>query len=598
MVTIRWRRTGKMKKYLFLILITFSWSIYAQVSLSLHVDSNNISINDQITLQIRVNGSRDADEIKIHGLDNFQSQRAGTSSQINIINGRTAVSKIFNYHLYPKNEGSFTLGPAYVEIDGKTHNSNIIKIKVSKDTSGKAEIQKYFYITGEVTKTNLYKGEQLLYTFKLHQRTRLFSPALELPEFNGFWKEQIGKEKQYREDRNGIKWNVYELTYLLYPIKTGKITIPSASLNAEIAKQGRGRRRQRSILNSLFEDHPMFGERKRIRLRSKPVDINVRAIPDEGKPDNYTGLVGQFSLKAQLPKNSVRKGDSTTLTVTLVGQGSVASVELPQISNGNFKIYDDKPTFSKTIEHGKLYEKKVFKKALVPQKEGVVEIPRISINYFDPIDGSYKIASTDPISLNVSPAAVGEENFQIIKAQTPTETGKKKIKILAQDLRPIFYNTEVLDHEAKGVWFKVFLLSLLIIFPALYFFMYFYQKRLVKLQNDSGHQRRSRAFRTFNGKINNISTGKGFCEDASKVLKTYIGDKTTTDGMAITSYDLDRILLSKNVRMETVARVKKIMNDLDQRQYGGGMAGSVDDYADFLRDIRDVVKTIEKEIRA
>lgn len=234
-------------RYLTILFIILFWtlSLQAQVNIVLEIDNDQPAMGDHIELKVRVEGSQYASEPQIEGLDSFVAQSQGTSSQIQIVNGRTTVQKVYTYSLFPKQVGTFNLGPAKVEVDGDIFKSRAIQIKVAKEHTQKGiPQQKSHFIKAYVDKEAPYVSEQVIYTFQLFSRGEIYNAKLELPEFDGFWKQEIGKQRSYSKRVNGIEWRVTEIRYLLLPLSAGKIIIPSTSLMATTLVRQRERRRK------------------------------------------------------------------------------------------------------------------------------------------------------------------------------------------------------------------------------------------------------------------------------------------------------------------------------------------------------------------
>ena len=93
------------------------------------VDRTEISLQDTLQLTITVNGSKSAQPV-LPSMPQFQVQGRGQSTQVHIINGSMSTSGTYTYELFPKQAGTFTIGPATVVIDRKPYQSEPFTIKV------------------------------------------------------------------------------------------------------------------------------------------------------------------------------------------------------------------------------------------------------------------------------------------------------------------------------------------------------------------------------------------------------------------------------------------------------------------------------------
>ena len=99
--------------------------------MSLRLDRPQARLTDSVQLVVSVSGSRDSgSEPVIQGLENFSVTPGGTSSRIEFINGRMSSGIEYTYYIQPQQVGSFTIGPASVQIGDKTYRSNRSSLQV------------------------------------------------------------------------------------------------------------------------------------------------------------------------------------------------------------------------------------------------------------------------------------------------------------------------------------------------------------------------------------------------------------------------------------------------------------------------------------
>ena len=103
------------------------------IEIGLTVDENPISLGEEFSIQIRIEGSQSVDSLRIENADKFSLSNRGTSTSVQIINGKASTSKTINYSLYSKKEGSFKVGPVVAVIDGKEYRSDVLNLKVLAD---------------------------------------------------------------------------------------------------------------------------------------------------------------------------------------------------------------------------------------------------------------------------------------------------------------------------------------------------------------------------------------------------------------------------------------------------------------------------------
>ena len=588
---------------LFFFLIGIAYGNDIEVTLS--VNETSPILGEEFTLQVRVLGAQGVDDIHLENADQFSIEKRGSASSAQGTFSKLYYVKTVTYAVYPKKEGSFSFGPAVVVVDGKEYKSEPINLKVQKGHTGKnsqfkgQRRGKDIFLEGKVNNLLPFVGEQIIYTFRLYFRVQFGNHQVEIPEFKGFWKEKLGKEKNYRKVVKGQEWNVFEVHYALFPLNSGKIIIDSSAFQAVVIIQderfkGRGG-------GSLFDDlmngsfsRMGFGRRKKINLSSKPIELQVRPLPGAGKPTHFSGLIGDFKISTDLEKNTLTQGESSTLTVTIQGRGNIFDAKIGDIDIPGFKIYQDKPTLKTSPSAQGLTGKRVFKMALVPQKAGNLEVPPFRLNYFDPKSQEYKLVQSDILKLKVREAKSGEEEkVKLVSPPQDNSLSKKNIKVQGHDLMPLKKSLE-LTSGVLSLKEKIIFWVLLCLFPIIYVATYFRKKRNDRFSQNSGLRRREQALRKFQKGLKGVSEGQSFVMQASSVFRDYIGDKVNIDGKALTPLDLDRVLGARQIENKTIEDIKELLQDFEKAQYGGKMGSQP---SKMVSKMENIVKNMEKELR-
>lgn len=156
----------------------------------------------------------------------------------------------------------------------------------------------------------------------------------------------------------------------------------------------------------------LFGSRRpagtrRLFARDEPLSFTVETAPTEGRPPSFGGAIGKgFSLEVRADRSVVQRGDPITLTLTVRGDGQLATVGLPPLDGPgglapeHFRVLDEE--LSGEVEDGA----KTFEVPVRVLDERVREIPAIEYAWFDPDLGAYQTTRSRPIALSVRPAEV------------------------------------------------------------------------------------------------------------------------------------------------------------------------------------------------
>ncbi|MBF0298827.1 MAG: protein BatD [Oligoflexia bacterium] len=628
-----------------LLVISFSIVTLTKATLAndvtLSLDREEIGLDEQTTLELSISGNNDINsEPEISNTQNFDIDSAGSSSQISIINGVSSIKKNFNYVLTPRKAGTFTIGPAKVNINGKVIITNQVKLTVSANGntgsgSGSAASrvnqnqdqdqdqdqnadsknqykndQKNIFIEESVNNKNPYINQEIVYTFKLFARVQATNVGLALPDFKGFRKEDItdpNRPKQYETTINGSRYIVSEFKIALFPNSVGAITIPPATITADVIVQD-PRVNRRSSMGSFF-DQGFFGSglarMKKIKIQSNDIKLNIKALPEHNKPANFSGLIGDFRIEGNISKSTLKVGESSTLTIKISGNGNIKEANLDNLAIDGFKSYDDKPSIE--IRPGiEISGTKTFKKALVPTRQGTITIPPIAISYFNPRTASYNNIQTTPIEVNVLPGDPTDNQDKYLssnnlQAKNPNNLdNKKEIKIIGQDLMPIIRGKELEKNEQLSLNEKIFLFSSIFILPLIYIFAFFRKKRLDLIEGDTGLLLRENAYKNFKievAKINVSGPNNVFFNQASNLLREYLSNKLGLQSKGITYMDVERILTPFIVPDKFMMDTKKFLELCESLQYGGTSdAYNTNKKKELKLHLEDIVKNLEKVI--
>jgi len=342
-----------------------------------HVDKTEATLEDQILLTISVAGSkRHTGTPQLPPIRDFTITVGGTSSKTEIVNGKVSSSLDFTYLLTPRRVGNFTIGPVRLKHKGRMYESKPIQVRILAADSSAGE-NRLAFVTQEVDVESPFVHQQIVYTFRFYQKAQALEAQWEPPSFDGFWTEELGKERQYQKVLGGTRYSVTEIRRALFPNSPGPLENGAPLLTCKLVLQTSRSRRHRSLDD--FFMNPFLGSRGQTVnkiLRADPILLNVWPLPELGRPEGFQGLVGSFDIQGKVGETRLRTGDSTTLTVTISGMGNLRDlVDIPPETVDGFKIYPDKPTFQLSIQDNKIVSQKVFKKALVPLQEGGLEVP-------------------------------------------------------------------------------------------------------------------------------------------------------------------------------------------------------------------------------
>jgi hypothetical protein len=233
----------------------------------------------------------------------------------------------------------------------------------------------------------------------------------------------------------GMETAIVSFRKVLIPKRSGRIRLDPVTVSTNMAT---GRVRTGDFLN------PMRVTYERFAVQSEAVTLDVRALPETGRPKGFYGLVGRYTISASATPTDVSVGDPITLTIRIDGNPYLKPVQwpdleaVPELAN-NFRVPAERA--SPRVEDGQ----KVFTQTLRAANDEVTEIPPIPLAYFDPDAGDYVVARTRPIPLEVAPAKVltGAD----VEGLGPASVGRQ-VQALREGFSANYYGPEVLVNQA------------------------------------------------------------------------------------------------------------------------------------------------------
>lgn len=291
---------------------------------------------------------------------------------------KIAVSMAWVYELIPQAVGDFTLSDIQFDYQGGLYFANPGAIRVSgTDTYQEALTGGIHRIEVEVETSAPYLNAPFTYTFRYLYTVTLptrESPTPRLPEFRDFFVETLETPPSYTRDIRGQTFWVEEYGHKLYAKKAGQIVLDPAELLLPLP-QGRK------------------------ILKTKPLTLTVQPLPEMGRPENFSGPIGEYQISAELERGWVEVGSALTLTVRVSGRGNLQVGDAPEtptipgvMVSGPNNSYDAMPTSMAYVY------------TLTPLQTGTLRIPAITYVHFDPGRATYVTTQTTPIPLSVRPS--------------------------------------------------------------------------------------------------------------------------------------------------------------------------------------------------
>jgi len=559
------------------------------VSVTLKLDRPEATLLDSITMVVSVSGTRKSDtQPTLKGLEAFNVRTGGTSSRIEIINGKVNAGVDYTYALQPKKTGTFTIGPAEVKVKGKTIKSNTETLTIVKSIQSPDVDRGPLFLSAALSPKQVFVEEQAIYTLKLFRQARVGDISLGLPEAEHLTFKQLGKPVEYQSVYKGQSYQVLEVRYALISSREGIYGIRPSRMSMTVFQS------RRKSSRSLFDD-PFFSfsSGKPVTIASEPLELNVLPLPQKGRPTDFSGLVGKYKIKSHLEPSKIRAGESATMTVLLSGRGNVKRIpdlKLPELEK--IKVYADQPVLMEETDSKGLAGSKTMKWDLVPEKEGEYQIPSLSVSFFDTTNKQYRVIKSPVLSLSVLPVekAQAQVSQDVLKGHKTGGPGKQEVKELGHDILPAHTSIKDLHSGTRsgigGLVFWIILIIPLFAYTATFLIQKFHRKTTVSVAA-------ARARKAAKALTQQCRKGELSSNDLTSSIRRYLNERFDLSLGSLTPDEAADIVVSEGVGATTAERLRTALKELEDAIY----TGKGQETCDMGGDISKLIKQIEKEIR-
>ncbi len=547
------------------------------------VSRSTVGLSEKFELEFTVEGN--GSNFVPPSFDDFQVVDASQSSSysFNSATGVNTRSSTYLYILIPKKEGTFTINPASITVGNKKLASNPVTVKVVKGTAPKTTPQataaqpgntqaskepppidkKYLFTRLVPSKTKVFVGEELTVTLKVYHRIEFADGRMDPPDYIGFYKEDIPRAQvvaaKTTETVDGISYLVESYPQnILFPQHAGSLKIGECKTTFIVEQQ---------VQSSFFGMQVYTPQDVSCYTKTAPFTIEVMPLPKTEK--NYSGAVGQFSLKWDIDKKTVKANEAVNLSLTISGNGNLKLIDtLPLQFPPDFDHYDPKLTDHLNITASGVSGSRIFNYVVIPRHQGKFSIPPVNFTYFDPSKKSFVTLNIPQIELDV---AKGDNNSSAVTMNAPVN--KEDIKVLSSDIRYIHtghlsaYQSD--DYFLYSVPFLAGILSPLLAFIG----FLFARRRYIELHKDAiGLKQRGatrmakKRLKTANSFILSNNKEK-FYDELHTALNSYLSDKFTIPIADLSRETITNKLTEKSVGAETLQQLSTVLDNCEFARY-------------------------------
>lgn len=564
---------------------------------------------------------------RISGFTVLTGPNTSTTSSIRSINGRTSmtITYTYSYILQATREGTFTVPAASVTVDGKVFQSNTLSIEVQaggtssqqqgqaptgggqqpSENSGAQSDAKDVFLKAYVSNNNPFQGEGILVTYKLFTKVPIAQISIsKLSSFQGFWSQNMLKDNerfpQYNQTIDGEQYVVAEIRKIaLYPLKSGKLQIDP--LEVECVAQVKRQTRQRTgdpffddfFNNSFFSSSYATVEKT---LKSNPLTIQVKPLPQADKPTGFSGAVGSFSFRSEIDQTTVKANEPVVVKYVISGTGNIQLIEQLNITfPPDFETYDPKVTSDyKTTATG-VTGMQSFEYLVIPRKPGHFSINPATFSYFDLAKKQYVTFTSPSYELTVE-KGTGESGVM-----TYTGANKEDIKYIGSDIRHIDSQPFTLREAGSGFmgsWrYILSFLIPLVLFIGLWIFL----RKRSKQRSDvllMKNRKATRIARKRLKKADEFLKGKQeteFYEEISQALWGYLSDKFGIPRADLSFDSVREVLKGREINDEILDQFTATLNDTEFARFAPGDKTLKMD--EIYGKALEIIEKIERELK-
>lgn len=596
-----------MKKLLFIVTLIANLSLFAQVQFEAKVSKTSLGINERLRVDFMMN--EDGDNFSPPAFEGFRIV-GGPNQSVSYqwVNGRKSFDKTYSYFLMPLKKGVVLIKQASIEINGQVYKTSPIKITVGNAVAEERDpyANPYYnpqqqpqqptyagkdgvHLVAEISNANPYLNEPITVVYKIYVSNRSSVGGwreLDNPKYSNFWSQNIDV-KQLQVQQGKFKGEDYRFAVLrktvLYPQKSGKLEIEPLTLDVEVEVP--------SGKVDIFGRPLMTVGNKKVSAGAKV--INVKPLPEAGKPEGFTGAVGNFDFKVTPSKTKLKNGESLDLKVVVSGKGNLKLFTLPKpVLPSSLEMYDpvhqenvSTPLTGMTGSISDTY-------TVIPQFKGSYPIQPLTFSYFDLGSKTYKTITSQELNIEVldGPTATNNnvattDNSNKTKIASNAIFGFIKMKTELKDIKSI-------DFLGSGLFYGLLFLPFLLI-PVI---MVIKKKKeaidsdvvgnRIKLSNKLAKKYLSEAKRQIDNK-------EPFYIALEKAMHNFLKAKLHIETSEMSKDKISQILLSKNANQESVNSFIALTENCELARYAPSTSVSIQQ--DYEKAVA-IISELEKQI--
>ena len=346
--------------------------------------------------------------------------------------------------------------------------------------------------------------------------------------------------------------------------------------------------------NTFFDQNVTDANWSRIYTESTALELEVKPLPTEGRPDLFNGMVGNYSIQVKAEPTDVRVGEPVTLTITITADGYMENIFFqplryqPLLIN-RFEIPLDR---SLPLREGK---SKTYTQTIRPLSTNNNEIPPLQLAFFNPASNAYIIVQSKAIPLKVS----ASDNISTLGGSAY----QSRLRTVDEGIRHNYENPDMLRKQRMPLfgWASPVTVLILLFLPPFVIGIY----SLASLFGEKKHHihrtaKAARAFKVFKKNAAHIvrshSMKSEIYNDLDGVLRAYLGDRLRLNPGALSFRDAEALLSRAGADSKTIEDLSHLFSLCEAYRF----TSTFDEEGHAKKIVREAirsVKSVERKLK-
>ncbi len=424
---------------LFLSLLSISM---AHAKIDITIDRNDVRVNETFQLTINVEDPKTLSAQQ--SMDFLPSELQVLSSQhfqkSTVIDKQFANQMGWTLTLISSQAGTYSIPKFRIG----NEESEAITIRILPAISNLDELNPNSKVkmTARISDDEVYVQQQIIYTVRIYSSVPSRRHYLEPLNVNNAIVKKLGDASEFQMMNQGVRYNVKEEKYVIFPQQSGELAIPPMQFRTNIVDT-------QASFGSLSRYRP-------IELQSKPFTVQVKPKPDSAEIPWIPAKALELTAQWQEGVDSFEVGKPATLDFYIKGVAllpeQLPTIEFPEITG--LKIYRDKPILQSRINANGVNSYHLEKLAIIPNQAGEVTIPALKIPYWDTTKDVQAFAELKPVTISIQDK-INTIALPSITQQQPQAVSENSMPEAAQ---PSYW--QYLTYGFAALWLATLLLFL------------------------------------------------------------------------------------------------------------------------------------------